>query len=466
MEGLTAAIPAVDPSKNLSSQEFQDLLTSWFEQKGILSELRTNLRYKMINILKNTTIGRDIIRKSPPSSMSLSKQAVNLIVAEFLMRNHCDYSLSLFNTEAGLSTSFSDNIVNENNKLISLQFDRENILNILELIGVHKTSDLCQEILNIYYKNCDNISLLSALITVLSKSVPENVQAKKEINLDLSTEVDFIKNIGALLIKSNMPTSNIIPIIENIKCLYKVEIHNLEENYTKILTKLKSHVNVKDKRTKEIQKQNEMLELKILQLIEKQNELRTQAKRAVKEKLSKEKELLKTKRDFKEDKTVPEPVGERDPKTECAIQHCSESCRDNSKLIGKLQKENSELSRKNQNCLEEINDWKNKYNKLLLDFSMFHTKISSLNGNGSVEIPISSISLNPKMIDSIICDEKNNLKSVDGSDSSTDELIRDARKKIKVLEEENLELEEIFKKNQSKKKLFTTKDQRWDLNSC
>lgn len=449
MKDLFAAIPAADSPRNVSSQEFQDMLTSWFEKKGILCELRTSLRYKMINVIKNTSIGRDIVQKTNPSSISLSKQAISLIVAEFLMTNNCDYSLSLFNTEAGLSRTFSDNIANEENKL-TLQFDKENILNILELIGVHKTSNICSEILDIYYGNNECNSFLSALVSVLSKCVMENVDQKHRSDIDLSNEIDFIKKLSTVLFKLNIPRYNVTFAIESIKGIYLSEIKNLEDHYSKIILKSKNNLVLKEKQINEMRKKKDLLEIKMMELIKNNNELKFKIKHITKEKKAKEEQLLKLKHS-KENKYISEQCLDKGTKIECGLEHCGTSCKENSRLIIDLQGTNEELVRKNNKNLEAMNTWKTKYQNLLLEFTSFHQKISSLNLNGNAEIPASLLHLN--LLDK---DFKSTHNHFESTDSSTDEIVRDARKRLKLLEEESQEIEDqyINIRNKNKCKLL------------
>lgn len=202
MENLTAALPPPASLISVSDQQFQDMLSSWFEEKGIISDLRSQVRYKMINVLKNTVIGRDICKKSS-QTISLSKQAVNLVVAEHLMQNKYQYSLSIFNTEASLTNMFPEYGYKCLNELENNPFNRENILNVLELMNISKNSKICEEILKLYFQETDRKSLLECLITWLSKAT--SLKQPLQFNLDpkfignqhlnyLSLTLVFIKN--------------------------------------------------------------------------------------------------------------------------------------------------------------------------------------------------------------------------------------------------------------------------------
>lgn len=181
MENLTAAVPPSASLMPLSDQQFQDMLSAWFEGKGIISDLRSQVRYKMINVLRNTVIGRDICKRSA-QTVSLSKQAVNLVVAEHLMQNKYQYSLSIFNTEASLTSIFPEFGYKSLNELEYNPFIRENVLNVLELVGISKNSNICEEILALYYKETENKSLLECLITWLSEVTKLKRAEQVEIN--------------------------------------------------------------------------------------------------------------------------------------------------------------------------------------------------------------------------------------------------------------------------------------------
>lgn len=162
MDKIIPAIPeAVREQPPISSEELQKMLHVWFENKGLLTDLRCHLRSKMVEILKDTTMGNTVQTSKPAN---LTEQAVNLIVAEYLVRNNCHYSLSMFTTEVSLTKQFDTSTMHQN-----WQFTKENLLSILELNGIPKYSVQCEQILQLYYGCNGNLSLLTTLIRVLSE---------------------------------------------------------------------------------------------------------------------------------------------------------------------------------------------------------------------------------------------------------------------------------------------------------
>ncbi|CAH1104124.1 unnamed protein product [Psylliodes chrysocephalus] len=446
MDNIEAAIPMLSPSTNISSQEFQSLLTSWYEEKGILSQLRAQLRFKMINVLKNTAIGRDITKKTSQTSISLSKQAINLIVAEFLMKNNFDYSLSIFNTEAGLSSMYIDNLVNESGKQ-SLHFDKENIVNILELIGINKTTYLCEDILNIYYDNDENIPLLSCLINMLSIPIEPNEEPpdlKPKTYIDLRHETDFIREVGTVLLDSHISIDKVICVIEIIKNLHNKEIKRLEDNCTKTVEKLKNVLSTKDKQIEHMEKKKRMAEIKLLKIIGDYNSLKHHMKNVIKDRLLKEQEIKNLKNKSKTDDSKPE----KNSDICCNLDHCDNTCKENKQMLIQLQSDNQELYKKNAEQKEEITDLQKKYNELLHDFHFLQKKVSLLNLKVNEDRPVSHLNLNTKEIDIKYPNKEHSYKQMeitDSSDSITEEVIRQAWLRLEQLEKESKEIEEQYK---------------------
>lgn len=176
--------PATNQSANnhLSAQEFQHTLRNWYDEKGLQSDLRSYLRLKMINHLKYTEIGHKLVQKPNNIQSSLSKQAVNLVVADYLLQNNCHYTFSVFNSETNILPEFNIGILQANQSV--QRFQLENLLNILELVGISKKSRECERICDFYYNSKGSLPILSCLIRLLKNdTVKETKPAKTAINL-------------------------------------------------------------------------------------------------------------------------------------------------------------------------------------------------------------------------------------------------------------------------------------------
>lgn len=173
MERLTPAIQSADekPLKELSPQEFQQVLSAWFHDKGIVQDMKSYLKFQMINVLQNTVIGKNIKTSSSGSAYSLSQQALHLIVAEYLLYYHCDFALSLFSSEVNIK-----NLLPEAKRLFDaehttknpIRFDKENLKNILEIVGICKDSQEHAKITSKYLESDEN-PLLFCILSLIGK---------------------------------------------------------------------------------------------------------------------------------------------------------------------------------------------------------------------------------------------------------------------------------------------------------
>lgn len=100
-------------------------------------------------------------------------QAINLLLAEFLIQQNCFYTLSVFSTEVPLA-----NILPElNNNFISRpdfgwKFEEKDALDILETLGFEKTNEN-SPFLTTYFSTENK----EALLTCILKNFPKHVQS-------------------------------------------------------------------------------------------------------------------------------------------------------------------------------------------------------------------------------------------------------------------------------------------------
>ncbi|CAG9819587.1 unnamed protein product [Phaedon cochleariae] len=364
MDNINVAIPFTgSKASNMSAEEFQTLLTSWFEEKGIITDLRSQLRFKMINILKNTAIGRNISKRSV-SHHSLSKQAINLIVAEFLMVNKYHYSLSVFNTEAALTNVFPEYL-----KFDDIQepfrYSFENLSNIFELIGVQRNSEFGKEALNSYCNNSDS-SILSCLVNSICKlsnrmrrrTIQEEIEC-----IDFDKESNFVKQLGGILVNSETCSDNIGQILKNIESIHNVEIKMMEDRYRRSISELKIEVSRSIEKLQEVNKEKGVSENKLMKVVGEYNAMKVQMKNLVKEKLQNERkeQLMNLK---KIEQNVSEQVA---PKVTlaCSSQHCSDRCEKNINLVEVLQDKNRELYGKYEALSEEFSHLTKNYDEIV-----------------------------------------------------------------------------------------------------
>ncbi|XP_067000359.2 centriole and centriolar satellite protein ofd1 isoform X2 [Anabrus simplex] len=179
----------------LSAEEFQKKLLDWFEDRGILSELRSHLRHQMVAALKDTKLGTQTMGNFRQAG-SPKLQAINLLVAEFLLQQEYHYTLSVFTSEVpllrnlpeftaplqssvkGLSTSFG-------NKGYP-RFQQRDVHDILEAVGLSPNSEEGAVAYRLY-ENSREEPLLNCIIRCL----PEVVHSKMKKKLSEKSVTDF-----------------------------------------------------------------------------------------------------------------------------------------------------------------------------------------------------------------------------------------------------------------------------------
>lgn len=233
-----------DGKTELSPQEFQRQLYSWFEDRGLLAELRAHLRLQMINILKSTGIGKNTIKQG----ISPKLQALNMLIAEFFLHQEYHYSLCVFTTEVPLVNIFADMpncLINKSSpelKPIKWRFTEKDMWDLLETLGITQNTDEGNHIKKLYYDSDE--SLLTSLIRMLYKMkiVKEESSNKLPANENLNTSINVIKdgsfdviyqNIGELLAKFRITKENVAQILDLIKFVVNEEKKLLECKFRK-----------------------------------------------------------------------------------------------------------------------------------------------------------------------------------------------------------------------------------------
>lgn len=193
MEKVDPAIPKVQTAAIVNDVVFQTMLSSWLEEKGFIQDIRSQIRFQLVNILKNTALGRNTVRKIS-SSKSVSTQAVNMIVAEYLLKNEYHYSLSVFMAESSLVSVIPDITLKSSNSSSEPMFKNEDILNIFELLGISKAS-MGRKILSLYHEQSNSNSILFCLIYILSMQVTDNNEIMKQPSESLGKYIIYLKYI-------------------------------------------------------------------------------------------------------------------------------------------------------------------------------------------------------------------------------------------------------------------------------
>jgi len=148
-----------------------DTICFRFENRGLLDELRAHLRQQMVIALRDTSL-RPGPSRCLKSNMSPTIQAINLLVAEFLLQQDHHYTLSVFTSEVPLLRNMPEFIVSgsqisagSNTTDESMPcFHHQDIKDIMEILGLSLDTEVGNRIYCQYEDNSKNTALLTCLL--------------------------------------------------------------------------------------------------------------------------------------------------------------------------------------------------------------------------------------------------------------------------------------------------------------
>lgn len=244
---ITPALNVKDDSKNeLTAEEFKRQLYLWFEDRGLLAELRAHLRMQMIGVLKDTSIGRKSNTKLRQTA-SPKLQALNLLIAEFLLQEEYHYSLCVFSTEVPLINVFPefsnciiDNTAHKHNSnSCKWRFSERDMWDLLETLGISQNTEEGKVIASTYY-NHNRDSLLTCIIRYLCSLKKANVNiAENKPKLNFCNSAT-LKSISDLLSASNIQAYFITQIMNHIQEFLSEEKRKLEATHREQIVRLKA----------------------------------------------------------------------------------------------------------------------------------------------------------------------------------------------------------------------------------
>lgn len=422
MDNLRPALPKMEIPENLTEIEFQNSLALWLEDKGIIADIRSQICYKMVNILRNTIVGKNTCQKISQNA-SLLTQALNMIVAEYLSRNKYEYTFSIFITEASL-TILKTSFQNIENKIHKNIFNNENLSHVFEIIGISKMSNAGKEILEIYQES-DTNSVLYCLILYIIKMKTRNKDDLKYFNVE--KESDLVKHIIKFLNKFCIPLDEIKSFIETFKDLQDAEIHNREAKHLHEVVSYKKQIKIREKMIQDISRKNKQLEKKV-SILASEYQLPRQPEND-----------LKVNENAKLKIHTQDNLREEPP---CILPHCGNICKTTSENLAKLKEENVDLRKNyydqltiNKEKEREIVILSKKYNNLTMAFKDCQNKLLLLS---------TRVSGRHEKMCSKDTNESNHLSSELSFSSLTEDIVLEAKERLKVLEEESKEIEARF----------------------
>ncbi|KAK4887666.1 hypothetical protein RN001_003937 [Aquatica leii] len=249
-----------DMPNELSSEEFQKYLYGWFQDRGLLTELRAHLRKQMVNVLKDSAMGHTVATQQK-QSLSPKVQGINLLIGEFLLYHNYYYSLSVFSTEVPAISVLPEFPLGVNNewKTKKWRFMEKDMWDLLETLGIARESDFGEKVYQSYYKT-DTEPLLTSIINCIkltNKGLPPNRSC--ENLFECSTYEEWIKTVGELLQFNNISTPNIKDILNTIVNLVETERKRIKKEAVDDL--LQHRIKLEEEFTKRYEEQKKKLKL-------------------------------------------------------------------------------------------------------------------------------------------------------------------------------------------------------------
>ncbi|KAF5283699.1 hypothetical protein FQA39_LY17247 [Lamprigera yunnana] len=245
-----------DISKGLSAHDFQKHLYGWFQERGMLCELRAYLRKQMIGALQNSTMGH-VVTDQQNQILSPIVQATNLLVSEFLFHFNYHYSLSVFTTEVPLINILPELPISLDTKHAQKgkewKFTEKDTRDILETLGVMGESEIGKKILESYIDS-EPQSLLMCIIN--SIKLINKTGLLNENLFACNTYEEWIRNVGELLQFNNISVPNIKDVLSTVMTLVETERKQLRTQAREEYMKVEARLQKECDKNKEEQKKN------------------------------------------------------------------------------------------------------------------------------------------------------------------------------------------------------------------
>ncbi|XP_022120943.2 intracellular protein transport protein USO1-like isoform X2 [Pieris rapae] len=179
-----------------SPENFQKFIYELFEKNGILNDLRAYLRGHIVNVLKTANTGDTTpCQKNFTQRLERRYQAINILIAEYLLKLEFNYTLSVFVSEIPLANmifGFTKALIKNTDEAFDLYFEDNDVWSILSCLGIECDSQHAFKISEMY--QAEKIPLLLCIFKCTSLCLKdsifnENVTASEEnLTSDKSTD--------------------------------------------------------------------------------------------------------------------------------------------------------------------------------------------------------------------------------------------------------------------------------------
>ncbi|XP_076276661.1 uncharacterized protein LOC143207279 [Lasioglossum baleicum] len=415
-------------------QECHPSIYNWFEKSGMISNIRTHLRQNLINALRNKDVG---LKTDHPKS---AKQYIyDLLIAEYLFNHNYAYTLSVFASEAPLLINFSDKTAqrsDKNEEGTTEKLQNDYVLHALETLGINPHDAKGQYVISQYIES-DMPLLLCILkcITLFSYNMYNGVPIKEHVTLcNESTQTKFswlsynarVDKLVMLKRKISLHKQIVNNKVHKRETMLKEQALLVEEHVETLNTKLQQVQNVMRSmslKEKELEEKRQSNEQKILQ---KEMEL------ALKERLllQEENRLQREQNDHtKREEDLKHLQGEKKAAETAAIQNLQNIEVQTDFAVDATQEQKIEVLTKEKEELNAlIQDQQLRIEQITQRAVQLSRQIEEIRAlRPANEVPTQTTA-----------------NTIVSESSSTEDILQDAKMRLKRLEEESLKADQYY----------------------
>ncbi|XP_012279997.1 reticulocyte-binding protein 2 homolog a [Orussus abietinus] len=431
------------------SNDYYSAVYAWFDKCGIIANMRTHLRQNLVNALKNKDLS---LKKDSDCPKSAKQYVYDLLLAEYLWTQDYVYALSVFASEAPLLVNFykqlsgSPDVPETNSKKHKLQADY--VWHTLETLGIKPDEPRGKFIVAEYSET--SMPLLLCILKSLGSFTCndpniESVENEKLVRnqctqTDSDTHIDDPESTKLVIAKKKLfhLKESFEKELKNKEMAIKEQMSLMQQQLVLVENKLREaqkithFINTKEKvLAEEKRKHARYFFEKETELAFKQNALSRETDRLQRERESNrtfeedlkklQEELEKVKREFpKIEKSGKIPTKDVQIQTD---QDSYTSDQQEKRLLNREKQELSSLIREQQSRIEELT-----LRAVRLSRQLEEARLSR-STNADIQSPVLQIV---------------NRQTVISESSSTEDILQDAKMRLKRLEEESLRAEQYY----------------------
>ncbi|EGI68469.1 PREDICTED: uveal autoantigen with coiled-coil domains and ankyrin repeats-like [Acromyrmex echinatior] len=247
--------------------DYYPTIYTWFEKCGIVSNIRTHLRQNLVNALKC----KDLRLCKNIEARSAKQYVYDMLIAEYLFSHNYSFTLSIFASEVPLLVNFCNSVPHcssdesDRGDGSGYKLQSDYIAHTLETLGIDPNRPEGQYIIS-NYMNSETPLLLSILSSIASlvetQSSTRRTMYDRKTQANLALEVNLVQATKIEAIRKR---------IMQQKQLYDDELKTKESKLKQQATVIKHQLNSLNAKVKEAQNLMQSLTLKEKQLKEEKN---------------------------------------------------------------------------------------------------------------------------------------------------------------------------------------------------